>query len=79
MDLSTAQVRGQEAKELVALKKKETEVQTQMKEEFSLIDNTPKTGGSGTTNNDNTARTAFRNQTKFALILSFSQDLVYRF
>ena len=78
MDLSTAQVRGQEAKELVALKK-ETEVLKQMKEEFSLINNTPKTGGSGTTNNDNTARTAFRNQTKFALILSFSQDLVYRF
>ena len=55
------------------------EVQKAMKEQLNLIVDVLKTRGSGTTNDGNTARTAFRNHETFAKILGLDEDLVYRF
>ena len=49
-----------------------------MKEEFGLLVDTPRAGGSGTSNTGNTARRAFQNEEKFAEILEVDQRLIHR-
>ena len=73
----TWQARGKESKEKVATKKKE--VQEKMKDNFGIFVDFPKTGGSGTTNDGNTARIAFRKHEEFASILGLNPELIKRF
>ena len=50
-----------------------------MKDHLGLIVGVPKSSGSGTTNNGNTARNVFRNYKVSAEILGIDQNLMKRF
>ena len=49
-----------------------------MHDEIGLLVDTPRAGGSGTTNTGNTARKAFQNESKFAEILGIDLELIHR-
>ena len=63
-------------KEAVAARKAERK--KRMREEFGLIVDTPRAGGSGTSNTGNTARRAFQDEQKFSDILGIDVELVHR-
>ena len=63
-------------KEAVAARKAERK--KKMQEEFGLVVDTPRAGGSGTSNTGNTARRAFQEEQKFAEILEIDVELVHR-
>ena len=46
-----------------------------MHDEIGLLVDTPRAGGSGTSNTGNTARKAFQNESKFAKILGIDPEL----
>ena len=49
-----------------------------MHDEIGLLVDTPRAGGSGTSNTGNTARKAFQNESKFAEILGIDPELIHR-
>ena len=63
----------QEQKDLVAKNKKR--IQEDFLDKMSLVVEVPKTGGSGTSNDGNCARTAFRNHEELANILNLNHEL----
>ena len=62
-----------EQKDLVASNKKR--IQEDFLDKMSLVVDVPKTGGSGTSNDGNCARTAFRNHEELANILNVDHEL----
>lgn len=71
------QARGSENKEKVAIRKKE--IQRKFKEEMGLLVDIPKSGGSGTTNDGDTARRFFDNPSISSSITGIDENLIYRF
>ena len=65
-----------EDKKVVAARKEQRK--KRMQDEFGLLVDCPRAGGSGTSNTGNTARRAFQNSAKFAEILQVDPDLVHR-
>ena len=63
-------------KEAVSARKEERK--KRMHDEIGLLVDTPRAGGSGTTNTGNTARKAFQNESKFAEILGIDLELIHR-
>lgn len=72
--ISKWQARGDEAKALVAGKKEE--VRQKLKTALGITVDVPKSGGSGTSNDGNTARTFFRNYEVSAEVLGLDTNLV---
>ena len=61
------------------IKTRKAEIQKQLKQRLGLVVDMPKTGGSGNTNDGNTARRCFQNSAVFAEVTGVSEDLIYRF
>ena len=77
LNLKMWQVRGDDNKDL--LKSRKEEMQTMFWEEMSLQVDKPKGGGSGNTNNGNTARRAFENDVLFSKITGVDLQLIKNF
>ena len=58
---------------------KKAEIQKKLKDQMGLIVDMPKSGGSGNTNDGNTARRLFQNSAVFAEATGVSEDLIYHF
>lgn len=76
LDVKKWQVRSANEQMLVAAKKKF--VQTEFRERLGLIVDKPKSGGSGTSNDGNTARRFFSNSEISAEITGIKKDLIDR-
>ena len=63
-------------KDAVSARKEERK--KRMHDEIGLLVDTPRAGGSGTSNTGNTARKAFQNESKFAEILGIDPELIHR-
>ena len=75
LDIKKWQVRGKEAKEKKATRKKKKD----LRKTHGLIIDVPIPGGSGTSNNGNTARKLFQNHETVADILDVNPELIKRF
>jgi len=71
------QVRGSELQD--AMKEHKSIIQKEFRTKLGLIIDRPKAGGSGTSNDGNTARTAFKNFEITSQILNLDKGLVYKF
>ena len=63
-------------KDAVSARKEERK--KRMHDEIGLLVDTPRAGGSGTSNTGNTARKAFQNKSNFAEILGIDPELIHR-
>lgn len=61
------------------MKKEKTRIQEEFKNRMGLIVDRPKAGGSGTTNDGNTARRAFQDPKTTSTILNIKQELIEHF
>ena len=71
------QARGEENQQI--LREEKLRVQTEFKNIMGLVVDRPKEGGSGTSNDGNTARRAFQNADLTAKILKLNKELVEKF
>lgn len=71
------QVKGEEGKQSLQLRK--YQIQSRFRQSLGLLVDIPKVGGSGNTNDGNTARIAFRNPEKLAEILEIEISIVKGF
>lgn len=76
LDVKKWQVRSIEEKDLLARRKKS--IQDQFRQKLGLIVDKPRTGGSGTSNDGNTARKLFYNSEISAEITEIKKELIDR-
>lgn len=76
LDIKKWQVRSKEEKELLSTKK--MYIQAQFREKMGLVIDKPRSGGSGTSNDGNTARKFFKNSTVSAQITNINKNLIDR-
>lgn len=74
LEITQWQIRGEENKELFQRRKKN--IQSEFREKMGLIVDYPKTGGSGNSNDGNTARKFFNNSHLSAEITGIEQHLI---
>ncbi|XP_044572242.1 uncharacterized protein LOC123257406 [Drosophila ananassae] len=74
LEIRQWQIRGKENKELVQRRKQN--IQSEFREKMGLIVDKPRTGGSGNSNDGNTARTFFNNPHLSAEITGIEQHLI---
>lgn len=67
---------GHPAQKDTKVKEKRKEITRQLEDHFNLLINRPKIGGSGSSNNGNTARTLLADPKNFSAILGIDQKLV---
>jgi hypothetical protein len=77
LGINTWQVRGQQNKDIFEQRKRK--VQADFRDKMGLLVDIPKSGGSGTTNDGNTARRFFAAASQSASITGLSEDLIKRF
>lgn len=75
-DVKTWQVRGVQCKDQVEQQK--TRIQEEFRSKLGLIIDKPRSGGSGNSNDGNTARTFFRNSDTAAEITGLKKELIDR-
>ena len=77
LEVKEWQIRGAEKKEIVA--KRKLRIQKDLRRELGLIVDQPKPGGSGNTNDGNTARRFFGHEDEVSRITRIDKELIHRF
>ena len=78
LNIQKWQARGADDKASVQAKKK-TEIQRRFRDEMGLVVDMPRSGGSGTTNDGNTARRAFGDVDRLSQVTGVNRELLSRF